>query len=753
MLQAREVISKRTTKQITSSIVLKSHRLDNDATRTNSDEYNGRIQHQQSAIVKEAIDVINRSKDNEVRVSGTKDGAMKDNRGIDLDNPCTGFECQYRGCPAVSHVTLEYGTELELCNGTNKRKRREEENEPEKEMAGAGNAKRLHRLNRYAEMLIAVRLPLAYEPIIHGVNLPETLGKYKEGNTIFQLTLTPFPSELLFHVFSFLSFQSLLRCRKVSKQWREIIDIPSMWKLQHKKVFGWDALVYEINVMNETIIENYLDQFKADYRELSKAFPLPLKIVHDGRSFEELAKDLGERLNYACKRGYASLADRYLRKADKIQAIRNFKGQNLKQTIVNKWYQQTFPELRYEASPLFNASLNGYESLVAVLIKHGADVNGASPTHKSTPIYAAAFSGHHRIVRMLANAKADMNAIRALDGSTPFWIAVRKGHYEAAKTLVELGANLECIKSDGIDAPYAAVKMGYVKIMELILQHMKLDLNALVVGGSTLFYVAAYEKHLDMMKFLWKKGANPDVRNEDGTTATYIAAYYGDVSMLKFLKEIGADFNIQRNDKMAPLAVAMQEKRVEAVRFMLSHPDIDLSILRSDGANFSYIAARSGNTEILKMTWETMKQRGMEIDIDYARNDGVTALNAVAQNGYLEVAKILLERKANPNKCSRNKVSPLLIAAQEGHLEMVKLLLAHGANIHHAVDGATALFIAAQQGHKDIVVVLIESGADVNAVRNNGVSVMMVAKAKSHSEIVDYLKDKGAISTPAVAVN
>jgi hypothetical protein len=62
------------------------------------------------------------------------------------------------------------------------------------------------------------------------------------------------------------------------------------------------------------------------------------------------------------------------------------------------------------------------------------------------------------------------------------------------------------------------------------------------------------------------------------------------------------------------------------------------------------------------------------------------------------------------------KVSSLYIAAQNGHLEVVKLLLEAGATVDAELntDGATALYIASLNGHTEIVEILINFGANVN---------------------------------------
>jgi ankyrin repeat protein len=54
----------------------------------------------------------------------------------------------------------------------------------------------------------------------------------------------------------------------------------------------------------------------------------------------------------------------------------------------------------------------------------------------------------------------------------------------------------------------------------------------------------------------------------------------------------------------------------------------------------------------------------------------MTALTIAAQSGYEQVALVLLEAKADPNKATPNGVTALMFAAQNGHEQVVVLLKA-----------------------------------------------------------------------------
>jgi ankyrin repeat protein len=82
----------------------------------------------------------------------------------------------------------------------------------------------------------------------------------------------------------------------------------------------------------------------------------------------------------------------------------------------------------------------------------------------------------------------------------------------------------------------------------------------------------------------------------------------------------------------------------------------------------------------------------------------------IVAGGHVAIAKTLLACGADVSARQTDNFSPLHGAAQNGQLEMVKLLLAHGAELNAKGGGRTPLVIALEQGHQDVAGLLRQHG-------------------------------------------
>ena len=106
---------------------------------------------------------------------------------------------------------------------------------------------------------------------------------------------------------------------------------------------------------------------------------------------------------------------------------------------------------------------------------------------------------------------------------------------------------------------------------------------------------------------------------------------------------------------------------------------------------------------------------GVEVD-RATRGAGTTPLIQAVTQKFDELARVLIEHGANPDKSANDGRTPLLMAVQMGSVEVAKLLLEKGADPDKVdpSDGFTPLLTAAQEGSVEVAKLLLEKGANLD---------------------------------------
>ncbi|KAJ9441772.1 hypothetical protein DIPPA_56294 [Diplonema papillatum] len=151
-------------------------------------------------------------------------------------------------------------------------------------------------------------------------------------------------------------------------------------------------------------------------------------------------------------------------------------------------------------------------------------------------------------------------------------------------------------------------------------------------------------------------------------------------------------------------------------------------------------ACQLGNVPLVRQ----MLEQG--VSVDGSQEDGCTGLWLAAEAGQSQIVDMLCRRGAYLQAVkSDGQVTCLYVAAQNGHVQVVRVLLSHGADPNQAKDsGATPLFIASQQNNVDMVQVLLEAGAYPNTPTKTGVSPLMIAAYRGHPMVCRILVNAGA---------
>ena len=220
-------------------------------------------------------------------------------------------------------------------------------------------------------------------------------------------------------------------------------------------------------------------------------------------------------------------------------------------------------------------------------------------------------------------------------------------------------------------------------------------------------------------------------------TLLCVAAFKGHASIVRELLPIpGIDVNLAQQAGTTPLYFAAQERHLETVKLLLTARGINVNLAEINGNTPLCVAAQSGHEEIVRLL---LAVPGIKIDVQ--PENGATSLYCAAQDNFLGIVQLFLKRGADVNLTLNDGTSPLCAAANQGNVEVVRLLLqAPAIQVNKAArNGVTALGVASTRGYKEIVRLLLDKQADPNITNELGLSPLHVACVRGYTGIVEML--------------
>jgi len=253
---------------------------------------------------------------------------------------------------------------------------------------------------------------------------------------------------------------------------------------------------------------------------------------------------------------------------------------------------------------------------------------------------------------------------------------IQAGNHKEALARIRAGADVNEAQPDGTRPVHWAVYHVDYELLGALLAK-KAKVNVTNDFGSTPIAEAAKLGDARMVKMLLDAGAEPEGANSDGQTALMLAINTGELLVVEMLIQAGAHVNrIEEFRNQTPLMWAATAPRNagEMVKLLLSKgADVKPRALYTDWPN--------------QITSEPRAQ--------YRPVGGLTALLYAARDGCYDCVEALIGAGADVNVPSPEGVTPLMLALDNQHNGVAKLLLERSAN-PHVWDwwGRTALYIA-----------------------------------------------------------
>jgi ankyrin repeat protein len=403
------------------------------------------------------------------------------------------------------------------------------------------------------------------------------------------------------------------------------------------------------------------------------------------------------------------------------------------------------PGLR-DRTPLMAAAGNGHVDLVGVLLERGADPRRRMD-RGARALDWAADEGHEAVVELLLTHDPGLLDLPGFGGCTALMAAAARGHVELSRMLLARGADPALREAEGTRALDWAAQNGHLDVVECLLAHRPELLDMPGLDERTALMAAAARGHVELLRRLLARGADPSLRKKEGTRALDWAAQEGHQEVVSVLLAQQPELlDAPGHGGRTALMAAAANGRVR-LTLRLLECGADPRQRKEEGTRALDWAAQNGHQAVV----EHLLSRDPEL-LNLPGYGERTALIAAASNGHVELMRRLLERGADARTRESSGTRALDWTSQEGHVAAVKLLLAHEPEVLDlpGYGERTALIAAAGNGHTEVVRVLLARQADTRARRASGAHALDSAAQEGHQEIVDLLlaHDPGLLDLP-----
>jgi cytohesin len=224
-----------------------------------------------------------------------------------------------------------------------------------------------------------------------------------------------------------------------------------------------------------------------------------------------------------------------------------------------------------QARPLWLACEARSLPMVQALVERGADVKFHNAQHK-TALWPAVSFDSMPIVKYLVEHGADLKAMQD-DGQTLLWAAESKS---MAEYLISAGVDPKHTDINGDTALHQACRHSLLEVVRLLLDK-GLDIEAQGHWNMRPLQSAASTLTGDpkpVVNLLLQRGANIDSRGYRGQTALHECALYNRYEMAEFLLNRGAQPDLKDDDGRTPVdtaTLAGKSERIPLINLLIKY--------------------------------------------------------------------------------------------------------------------------------------------------------------------------------------
>ena len=329
------------------------------------------------------------------------------------------------------------------------------------------------------------------------------------------------------------------------------------------------------------------------------------------------------------------LKNKLLKNSDIKYEIKYFikKNENLIKTLQELYKEELKKEDNFESNISIHRLIlkNNYKKLRNLLL------SGYNPNETN-------FEGHTPLYLSIINEKKKITKLLTQFNGELLWSEIPK------KTLTQ-----HAVESD----------INSIKL-KLFLNKNEIDLTSFSETGKTALSSSVYFKKFDSVELLLKRGANPDVKDNEGKVALHYAYKIG-LKCYKVLKKFNCCLDISDKKGFNPFHYACVYGNKSILEFFIENgSDIEKTTLNKE--NGILLAAAEGNIDIV----QCLVNNG--VDVNSINISKQSALHYSVINEKFKMTSFLLENGAFTNLRDINDKTPLDYSKKVSNYKISKLI-------------------------------------------------------------------------------